>query len=335
MHGIAGGGHKLRPGVTNAGFVKGPIHALAACVRPTFTGCWRNRFDLLWGDWSSIEARALPWLSLHPAADDLLARYRRNEDVYRYQAGRHLNKKPDEIEDWERQAYGKVPILSLGYGGGEGAFAAMARAYGVNMEESERREIVGEWREANPWATKFWLNTEDAAMWAMKHPGSSYSAGRLSYRFDPDALAGLGALFCELPSGRELCYPDPSIDVVRKPWGTEALGITARKGAWRPKAGEEDNWPRVTLWYGLLVENGTQATCADILTTALLRAKRREWGLLVAGHTHDELLVETDDPEADAPILQALMQTRPGWPGDDALPLHAEVKFGFRYKVSA
>lgn len=85
------------------------------------------------------------------------------------------------------------------------------------------------------------------------------------------------------------------------------------------------------LWKGLMAENVTQAACADLLNTALLRARKH--GFTVAAHTHDELLIESDAPERDAPLLKKLMETAPGWRGDDALPLKADVEFGYRYKV--
>lgn len=312
-----------------------PIHTLAQLIRPTFTGCPKGGFDLAWGDWSSIEARVLPWLSLEPAADDLLERFRRGEDVYLKTAsdicGRHITAE----DEFERQAYGKVPVLSLGYGGAEGAFIAMARNYGVSLDRGIVRDIIKLWRLTNTWATEFWRKLELAAMLAIRHPGRSFKGGRIDYRYDADALGGIGALFATLPSGRPLCYPGARIEVVKKPWGEDGLGITAMKGAWRPKKGAAGEWPRVSVWYGLLAENATQAVAADLLMRAIRLAPFDPYRLDIAMHTHDELVIETDDPERDAPRLNALMQSRPNWPGADLLPLAADVKYGFRYKVKS
>lgn len=314
-----------------------PVHALAELIRPTITGCPNDTFDLVWSDWSSIEARGLPWLANDPRAEDLLSLFRRGEDVYLVTASDLTGRNITAEDEFERQAFGKVPVLSLGYGGGKGAFMAMAKNYGVRLDEHTVIDIVKRWRAANPWAadpkTGFWTRLEQAAMRAIDYPGTSYAAGRINYRFDPEALDGMGALFAGLPSGRELCYPDARIDVLRKKWGGRIVDvptITAIKGAWRPKAGEED-WPRVALWKGLLAENATQAACADLLRIAKRRC--RAAGLRVCADTHDEIMIESAYPERDAARLRAIMLQRPGWPGDDALPLAAEAGFGFRYKV--
>ena len=313
-----------------------PIHALGRLVRPTITGCPQDRFDLAWCDWSSIEACVLPWLSMHPGADDRLALLRRGDDLYIKTASEILSllrKKKVVItkeDEFERQAFGKVPELSLGYLGYIGAFMSMAKVYGVHLVEAEVKKVADAWREKNQWALDFGDSLEHAAQSAILYPGRSYSAGRVSYRYDPDALDGIGSLYAMLPSGRELSYPGARLDVSRK-FGREVLTISAMKAAWRPKKGEKV-WPRVALWRGLLAENATQAVATgDLLNIALLRC--RAAGLVVCSHTHDEIMIETPDPERDGERLKAIMLKKPNWPGVDALPLKAEVGMGFRYKV--
>jgi DNA polymerase len=306
-----------------------PIHLLSQLVRPAITGCHGGDFDLVWADWSAIEARALPWLSLHPDADERLALFRRGDDVYCYTASKIFGRKITPDDKDERQI-GKVAELSLGYLGGVGAFGAMAKNYGVRLPERQILDIIKVWRNENSWAVGFGDALEAAAKNAILYPGSSYSAGRISYRFDAQALGGMGALFARLPSGRELCYPEARLDVIRTKWGEDKATVTARKSAWQPKQGEEA-WPRVALWRGLLAENVTQAACADLLMLALRRARKA--GLAVCAHTHDEIMIESTDLERDAPLLARAMTDRPPWPGADMLPLNVEVGWGYRYKV--
>lgn len=234
-----------------------PIHCLGSLIRPTIwapihpvTGAEKW---LVWGDWSAFEARILPWLAVDPDADDLLALFRRGEDIYLKVASDVTGRRITEADKFERQAFGKVPQLSLGYGGGEGAFKAMAKNYGVHLDDTTVRRVVKDWRAANPWAKRFWDALEKAAMTALERPGVGFSAGRIEYLYEPDDLGGMGCLYAILPSGRRVPYPDPDVEVQEKSWG-DVLTVTCRKGAWSPAKDAKD-WPRVGLWKGLLAEN--------------------------------------------------------------------------------
>ena len=55
--------------------------------------------------------------------------------------------------------------------------------------------------------------------------------------------------------------------------------------------------------------------------------------MTVCAHTHDEICIESNRVEHDAVLLKKIMEQRPGWRGDDALPLAAEYGYGYRYKV--
>lgn len=308
-----------------------PIHVLARLVRPTIMADPSGRFDFAWCDWSSIELCTNPWLSLEPSADALLAMLRAGEDIYLKTASDITGRTITKEDEFERQAFGKVPNLSLGYLGGAGAFKAMAKAYGVRLDDATVRRVVSAWREANPWAARFGRAAEIAAMRALERPGETFHAGRLAYLYLPDDLGGLGALLCILPSGKELCYPDPRIELVTTSYGKVQPCVTARKAAWSPKKDAKD-WPRVAVWQGLLIENAAQA----VATGELLRlglARCRAEGLIVVAHTHDEIMIRTPDPMRDGPRLMRLMTQAPDWPGAETLPLRAEWGAGFRYKV--
>ncbi len=307
-----------------------PIHTLAKLIRPVITGASDGSTALAWCDWSSIEARMLPWLSRNPSASKVLDVFASGECLYCKTASEILGKTVTKKDKDERQAYGKVPVLSLGYGGGLGAFQAMAKNYGVNMCEDEIKDIVKSWRKNNHWAVNFWERLENAAMEAIRIPGMAFSAGHVTYRYDPDTFDGIGALWCTLPSGRRLCYPNAEIDIVTTSWGEERAGITAMKGAWSPKK-ETNEWPRVNLWSGLLAENITQAACADLLMYSLWNAEN--YGLTVVAHTHDEIIVESpvENLKRDADNLQKCMVDLPEWA--HSFPIDAEVEYGYRYKV--
>jgi len=325
----------------------GPIgKTLGMTIRPAFIADKGKTF--VWGDWSAIEARVLPWLAASPGAEKVLDIFRTNDadpslpDIYKITAGELLHKPPAEVTKDERQSHGKVPVLSLGFGGGVGALQKMAVNYGVYFDEDASKALVTSWRDRNPWAKEFWgaFRTNEhgdvtqatglwgAALMACRDPGTIYPAGRVAYIFDPTYLGG--TLFCALPCGRLLTYPDCHVRTRRvkdKETGEEK-DVTA---LWYRKA---FGWS--ALWYGKLAENITQATAGSIMreTLVLLDSKPSWVDLMpVVGHTHDEIVTETFDDEGSVvharEILGDAMLHRPAWRAD--LPLAVEVTSNWYY----
>ena len=261
---------------------------------------------LVAADWSSIEARMTPWLSNCMAGDAKLELFARGEDVYKVNAAATFNVPVSEVNKDQRQI-GKVQELACGFAGGVGAFAAMGRAYGINLPESDARRMVDAWRRANSWSVPYWSKLEHAYTAAMRHKGHEFSAGRVTYLFDGTHL------WYALPSGRVLCYPFAKI---------EEEGITYAKAAWKPAADARE-WPRARLWKGLACENITQAAANDVLRSALLQLDD------VVLHVHDEIVIESADPEAAKIELERVMCTPPAWA--TGLPLAVEAQIMTRY----
>jgi DNA polymerase len=254
--------------------------------------------SLVVADWAAIEARANPWLS--GRGDDKLAIFSKGEDVYKVNAAATFGVRVDEVTKDQRQI-GKVQELACGFAGGVGAFAAMGRAYGVQLTEFESKRMVDAWRRANPWSVPYWQNLEEAYTRAMRNKGYEFSVGRVTYLFDGQHL------WYALPSARVLCYPFAKLD---------ADGVSYAKAAWKPAADAKE-WPRARLWKGLACENITQATANDLLRHTLRQLDD------VVLHVHDEIVLETDRPEEMAVRLKDVMCTPPEWA--KGLPLDAEV----------
>jgi len=257
---------------------------------------------LMVADWSAIEARVNPWLS--GKGDDKLAIFASGEDVYKVNAAATFGVSVSQVTKDQRQI-GKVQELACGFAGGVGAFAAMGRAYGVALHESDARRMVDAWRRANPWSVPYWQDLESAYTRAMRNKGKEFSAGRVTYLFD-----GLH-LWYVLPSGRILCYPYARL---------ETDGVTYAKAAWKPAADAKE-WPRARLWKGLACENITQAVANDLLRHSLRQLDD------VVLHVHDEIVIETATPDPQA--LRLIMCTPPAW--TKGLPLDAEVSIMERY----
>ena len=259
---------------------------------------------LVAADWSAIEARVNPWLS--GAGDDKLELFRTGKDVYKVNAMATFRVAMDDVTKDQRQV-GKVQELACGFAGGVGAFAAMGRIYGVHMPESEAQRMVDAWRRANPWAVPFWQGLESAYTRAMRNKGHEFSAGRVTYLFDGVHL------WYALPSGRVLCYPFAKL---------EPDGVTYAKASWKPGA-DATEWPRARLWRGLACENVTQAAAHDLLRHSLRRLEAD--GQDVVLHVHDEIVVETADPDATVAAMERAMCVPPNWAGGIPLNIEAEV----------
>ena len=265
---------------------------------------------LIAADWSAIEARVLPWLSAAPSAEVTLDVFRSGKDIYVSTAAAMFSKAEIDVTKYERML-GKVSVLACGFAGGVGAFAAMGRVYGVDMSERSARVIVGAWRRANSWSVPFWPGLEEAYTRAMRNRGHEFSAGRITYLFDGQHL------WYALPSGRVLCYPFARL---------EPEGVTYAKASWKPAADAKE-WPRARLWRGLACENVTQATAHDLLRHTLRQLEAE--GHDVVLHVHDEVVVETNDPEAAQAAMQRIMCSPPAWAA--GIPLNIEAAVMSRY----
>lgn len=315
-----------------------PSAKLASLVRPAIVA--RPGKTLVWCDWSAIEARVLPWLAASRGAEKVLDVFRTNDadpslpDIYELSAGKLLGKDPHEVTDDERQSHGKVPVLSLGFGGGVGALQAMAANYRVYLSETTAREMVDGWRDDNKWARAFWgAHGKDGSygLWgaansAMEQPGEVKTAGRVAYMYDPDYMRG--TLLCALPCGRTLTYPrirwEKRLVEDRKTKElVERYQLTFRKG-----------YGRSALWYGKLAENVTQAFAASILRATLVVLRAEEDWMPAVGHTHDEIVTEVDTAlvrDAKSVLMEYFLD---GFEWTEGLPLAAEATSSWFYTKS-
>lgn len=347
----------------------GPVgKSLGMLIRPTFIAAPGK--TLVWGDWSAIEARVLPWLAASPGAQTQLDIFLASDhdktrpDVYVFNAAQLLGVDPQvmwdaflEGEKWAkdgRQSHGKVPVLSLGFGGGVGALMKMAINYKVYLDEATAQKMVDGWRAANQWAPAFWGkfhvdrhgNVDQASgLWgavnmALRNPGTAYPAGRVAYVFDESYMGG--TLFCALPCGRLLTYPDCRVRT-RQVKDKDSGEVSEKTAIWYRKG---YGWS--ALWHGKAAENITQAVAGSILRETLKQLDleftefdvvRQLWALDgeadgPVGHTHDEGMLEVrDTPEIVALAHEALEQVmgkwRPAW--RETLPLTAEIVDNWYY----
>lgn len=309
---------------------------LSMLIRPAITA--KKGKTLFWGDWSAIEARKLPWLADSPTSREVLDIFRASDadpsapDVYMREAGNIRGKDPHEVTKDERQE-GKVAVLSLGFGGAEGALMAMAAGYGLFLTEEEATRIVRMWRDNNPWARRFWNELWEAFQNAIESPGAVYQAGRVYFTYEPEYMKTVHMM---LPDGRPLSYP--RCHYGEREIENERGEIEVKKGFVYQRGDEKRG-----LWYGTLAENATQAAAGSRLREALTvlspapflsELGEELWpetpGVIV-GHTHDEIMGSCDEGMEDAAcrwLYEEMIRT-PEWA--EGCPMAVEIEHHWYY----
>jgi len=263
-------------------------------------------------DFSAIEARVLAWLA---GEEWRLEVFRTHGKIYEASASQMFGVPMEKIKkgnpEYELRQRGKVAELALGYGGGVAAMRTMDTGKILaEVPDEEIQEIVNAWRLRSPAITRLWTLCETAALSVARSGSSTAIPGAglvFAYEYDPNT--GLQFMTIQLPSGRKLYYPEPSIGTNR--FGRESVtywGVnqTTRK------------WMQLETYGGKLVENITQAVARDCLAEAVERLEAA--GYPVVFHVHDEVVIDarTDCLEQ----VVEIMKENPSWA--KGLPLNAD-----------
>lgn len=264
-----------------------PAKKLSYLLRPAFIAAPGK--VLVWGDWSNIEARVLPWLAASEGAELKLDIFRAVDkdptlpDVYTrtafdmatqeqranmlldelWKASRDKKHPYNKLAKELRQSRGKVPELSLGFGGGIGALIAMGVNYRVYVDVPTAKEVVRKWREANQWAVDFWGKhgrNGSSGLWgaanrAIEQPDTLHEAGRVAFAYDRSYLGG--SLFMALPCGRLLTYPR-----IKWEW-REVENKQTKKLEDRYQLTYMKGYGRSAMWYGKFCLAGATLVATD------------------------------------------------------------------------
>jgi DNA polymerase bacteriophage-type len=261
-------------------------------------------------DYAAIEARVLLWLAKDEEGLDI---FRRGEDIYLTMASDIYDRTITKADFKERQL-GKATILGCGFQMGASKFVDTAAAYGVEIDETFSTDVVEAYR-TRFWRVKqLWQDQQDASIRAVRTQ-KPVQCGRVMWerkgRF----------LYCQLPSGRRLAYPDPEIRKRMTPWGEQRPSLT-----YMGINSYTRQWQRQTAYGGMLVENMTQAVARDLMADAMLRIEQSGVYRPVLS-VHDELIAEAE--RGSVRKFETLMAANPRWAR--GLPIVAEGWVGERY----
>lgn len=201
-----------------------------------------------------------------------------------------------------RKKIGKISELSSGYQGGYGAWCAFGAD--KHLSEAEIRDAIKAWRAASPMIVNFWHDLEAAAIAAVTYPGNCYSVRGLSFGVKDDVL------YCQLLSGRKLCYHRPRLFDDVTPWGKPVKKLTYEGFNSDYKKGPR-GWLRMDTYGGKLCENVVQATARDILTHALVNLERAGYEIVL--HVHDEPAAEVPEGWGSVEGFERIMVDLPDW----------------------
>jgi len=301
-------------------------------------------------DLSNIEGRGLAFLAGERWKLKAFADYDSGigEDLYKVAYGRSFNIDPKEATGQKRQI-GKVMELGLGYEGGVAAFLTFAVVYNMDLDDlakavwatasrealenaqgmwkwaTKKRRTLGlsmeiyvacevlkrAWRDAHAATEALWAAAGASVRSAIKNPGETFPIGQhLKARRD-------GAwLRIRLPSGRYLCYINPSVDDEGQ---ITYFGVNQYTR----------QWGRIKTYGGKIIENATQAFARDILAYNMPAIEQAGYEIVLS--VHDELLTETPDTEEfNADALGQMMSTAPAWA--QGIPLAAAGFETYRYR---
>ena len=272
---------------------------LSQLIRTAFIAKEGNRFIV--SDFSAIEARVLAWFAGEQWRLDV---FNTHGKIYEASASQMFHVPIENIKKGSPlRQQGKIAELALGYGGGFGAIKKMDKE--ESIPEKEIYPLVNNWRKANPSITKFWSMVEAAARKAITER-RTIKTKWLKFSYEDNVL------FIELPSGRKIAYWNAHIGI--GPKGQEAIlygGVDQETKQWIGN---------VETYGGKLTENIVQATARDCLATAMLRAAKKGYNIVM--HVHDEQIVEAPSSVKNEE-LTAIMGTPISWaPG---LPLKGDT----------
>ena len=288
------------------------INAISAALRGFITA--EKGHDLIAADFAQIEARTVMMLAgcIRGIED-----FRHSRDIYLALAKEIYNRTLTKADKEERQL-GKVGVLGCGFQMGAERFKEHAKNQaGLIISDELAQKTVKTYRETYPEVVRLWYAQERAAINAVRNPGKLIKEGAVMWKVQK------GFLYCRLPSGRCLAYPEPKIQIIKTKWDTEKESLT-----FMAEVGQSRTWMREHTYGGKIVENIVQATARDLMVNGMFNAEKAGYKIVMT--VHDEVIAEVPEGFGSVEEFENLLASPPDWAKD--YPIKAEGWRGKRYR---
>jgi DNA polymerase len=206
------------------------------------------------------------------------------------------------------------------YGGWTGSW----KAFGADefMSDEEIETAIKAWRATSPAIVHMWgkqydyngnpvmTGLEGAAVSAVLQPGTMFPVARLDGTPSGIAYQMRGdALYCRLPSGRELTYHRPRL-APQERYGRTSWQLSFEGYNTNPLNGPR-GWIRIITHGGRLFENVCQAVARDVLRRAIVTLEQRNYPLVM--QVYDEVVCEVLAGCGSLEEIERIMGDLPEW----------------------
>jgi DNA polymerase len=301
-----------------------PLEAIASSIRHFIQPEKGGFFD---ADYAGVEARITPWLAGDQGKLDFILS---GGDPYKRIAAMVFNIPYESVQKWQRTIAKPIELGCCFMVGARGLRTSLAGApYFTKRTLAECKQYVGTYRENHPETVTAWKEIEEAAKSAIAKPGKFWDACNGKLRFQCGSVAGVPYLTMQLPSGRRLYYPHPTVkptfrrydedEMLEEPWKREERGYWIDQITFYGKITGKEAWTRVPTWGGRLFENAVQSIGADLLNRGCIEAERRGYPICMI--IHDQALCESASAQGGLAGFVEALCVKDDWAHD--FPLEA------------
>jgi DNA polymerase len=248
-------------------------------------------------DSSQIEARVLAWLA---GQQDILTKFRNNEDVYRYMASSIYGCLPTDVTP-EQRFIGKTTVLGAGYGMGGEKFQAQLANMGTDVDLDTCRYIIKQYRIYNSQISSWWNDLNNVLFSIMANKETMVDRVGLMQTTPFTGIA--------LPNSLSLNYP-------------ELTRGTNNDFSYMTRMG------RNRIYGGKVAENLCQAVARCIIGEQMIEIEKR-YRVVLTVHDAVACVVPKAEAEEARAYIEKCMRTSPKWA--EGLPLNCESGMADNY----